>query len=369
VGLKDIVDTADMPTESGSALHAGRRPLEDATVTALLRRAGAVILGKTVTTEMALSAPGKTTNPHDSRRTPGGSSSGSAAAVAANMVPLAVGSQTGGSVIRPASFCGVFGYKPTFGSISRLGVTMLSRRLDHVGVYARAPEDLALIGDALMVFDPADWDMRARPGQDLVAAMAEKSGRDPRFAFVRTPAWDAAEGDMAERLLGFAGGLGDACAEVTMEGVLGDIVETHRLVMHASLAASLGEAMEKTPDKLRDETKRRVEQGLAVTAADYIRALGLAQAQAQAVDGLFEHYDILLAPAAAGEAPLHPAEGTGNPIFNGMWTLLGVPAVSVPLLEGAGGLPIGVQVIGRRGADASVLRAARWLWERHGDGA
>jgi Asp-tRNA(Asn)/Glu-tRNA(Gln) amidotransferase A subunit family amidase len=161
VGIKDILDTADMPTECGSALCAGRRPIEDSAVASLLRRAGAVILGKTVTTEMALSAPGKTVNPLDPTRTPGGSSSGSAAAVADRMAPLAIATQTGGSTIRPASFCGIFGMKPTFGTISRRGMAIMARRLDTVGLYARTVEDLALLGDALMVADRGDRDMLA----------------------------------------------------------------------------------------------------------------------------------------------------------------------------------------------------------------
>ncbi len=366
VGLKDIFDTADMPTECGSALCEGRRPLEDSAVAALLRRGGAVILGKTVTTEFAISAPGKTANPHDPERTPGGSSSGSAAAVADFMAPLAIGTQTGGSIIRPASFCGVFGYKPTFGSISRRGLSMLARRLDHVGVYGREVMDLALIADALMVHDVEDWDMRKTPGQGLAKELAKArgDGEAPRFAFVRTPAWDDAEPDMAAALEGFAEGLGGAVQAVELEGVFADIVQTHATVMNANLVANLGDALENTPDKLKDETKRRIERGLGVTGADYIKALGRAEAQGQALDRLFAHYDAILAPAASGQAP-KGLEATGNPVFNGMWTLLGVPAVSVPLLTGADGLPMGVQVIGRRGADAGVLQAAEWLWRRH----
>ncbi len=366
VGLKDIFDTADMPTECGSALYQGRRPLEDSAVAALLRRAGAVILGKTVTTEFAISAPGKTANPHDPERTPGGSSSGSAAAVADFMVPLAIGTQTGGSVIRPASVCGVFGFKPTFGSISRRGVSMLARRLDHVGVYGREVGDLALIADALMVHDGEDWDMLGDPGQGLEKGLAQARGESPapRFAFVRTPVWDEAEADMAAALEDFARGLGDAVHDVELEGVFADIVPCHATVMNANLVANLGEALENTPDQLKDETKRRIGLGLEVSGADYIRALGRAEAQGQALDRLFDHYDAILAPAAPGQAP-KGLETTGHAIFNGMWTLMGVPAVSVPLLTGADGLPIGVQVIGRRGADAGVLQAAEWLWDRH----
>ena len=365
VGLKDIFDTADMPTECGSAYYEGRRPIEDSTTAALLRRAGAVILGKTVTTEWALSAPGKTANPHDPSRTPGGSSSGSAAAVADQMTPLAIGTQTGGSMIRPASFCGVFGYKPTFGSISRRGVSMLARRLDTIGVYGRTADDLALIGDALMVHDPEDWDMLANPGRDLTGAMAEGLLDSFKFAFVRTPAWDQGEPDMTSALEAFVKGLGDVVQDVTLEGVFDDIVNTHKTVIHANVATFLGEAAEKAPEKMRPETHGRVDEGKAISAVDYIRALGLAEAQGQALDRLFDLYDVILTPSAAGQAP-QDLSITGNPAFNGMWTLLGVPAVSVPLLTGADGMPIGVQVVGRCGDDARVLRATKWLWESYG---
>ena len=366
VGIKDIIDTDDMPTECGSALYAGRCPLEDSAVAALLRQAGAVIMGKTVTTEMALSAPGKTTNPHDPKRTPGGSSSGSAAAVGDHMAPLAIGSQTGGSVIRPASFCGVFGLKPTFGSISRRGVNLLARRLDHIGVYGRSVDDLALIGDVLMVHDPADWDMVEKPGRGLVAALTGTMSATPRFAFVRGPVWGQAEPDMAAALEGFVEGLGDKIKEVELEGVFSDIVDCHVTIMNANLAAYLGDAAEKNPDKFRTKTLKRVDSGRSISAASYIQALNLAEVQTQALDRLFDHYDILLTPAAPGQAPAS-LETTGRAIFNGMWTLMGVPAVSVPLLSGKNGMPIGVQLVGRRGGDAGVLKAAKWLWKHFGD--
>ncbi|MBI1725601.1 MAG: amidase, partial [Candidatus Tectomicrobia bacterium] len=340
VGIKDIFDTADMPTECGSALFAGRRPLEDSTAVALLRKAGAVILGKTVTTEMALSSPGKTTNPHDRKRTPGGSSSGSAAAVAAGMVPLAVASQTGGSTIRPASFCGIFGYKPTFGTISRRGMAVMARRLDTIGVYAREPEDLALIGDALMASDSGAWDMLEKPGRGLVKALRQKLKKAPRFAFVRTPAWQQGDDDMRHAFEAFIASFGARVREVALEGLFADVIQTHLTIFNANIAATLGEALEKTPDKLTDETKRRIKLGLPVTGGAYVRALALAEAQAEALDRLFDHYDALLTPAATGEAPVGLAT-TGKAVFNGLWTLLGVPAVTVPLLAGAHGLPIG----------------------------
>ncbi|NQU60770.1 MAG: amidase [Rhodospirillales bacterium] len=369
VGLKDIFDTADMPTECDSALYAGRRPIEDSAVAILLRQAGAIILGKTVTTEFAISSPGKTVNPHNPKHTPGGSSSGSAAAIADGMVALAVGTQTGGSVIRPASYCGVFGYKPTFGSISRRGMSILARRLDHVGVFGRTVEDLGLIGDALMAHDPGDWDMLASPEKDLVSNLSSskrwKNNEAPRFAFVRTPAWKEAEGNMQTVFEDFINKLGKIVEEVELEGIFVDVIKCHATIMDANLVANLGEALEKTPEKLRQETRRRIEKGLSVTGAQYIQALGLAEVQGQALDRLFDHYDAILTPSAPGEAP-GDLTTTGRAVFNAMWTLMGVPAVTIPLLEGEKGLPIGVQVVGRKGDDAKILDAARWLWDQFG---
>jgi Asp-tRNA(Asn)/Glu-tRNA(Gln) amidotransferase A subunit family amidase len=363
VGIKDIIDTNDMPTECGSAFYLGRRPLEDSTVAALLRQAGAVILGKTVTTEMALSAPGKTTNPHDPRRTPGGSSSGSAAAVSDHMVPLAIGSQTGGSVIRPASFCGIFGYKPTFGSISRRGMSLLARRLDHVGVYGRSVDDLALIGDALMIYDPADWDMLKFPGQSLVSELSKEIPYVPRIAFVRGPIWEQADEDMAAAIENLVKGLGNDIKDVELEGLFSNIVDCHVTIMNANLAAYLGKRVLEFPDKFRIETIKRVESGGNITAENYIQALNLAEAQANAMDRLFDHYDVLFTPAAPGQAPVG-LKSTGKAIFNGMWTLMGHPTASVPILTGKEGMPIGLQIVGRRGNDAKVLRVAKWLWEK-----
>src|SRR5206468_863889 len=190
VGIKDIIDTADMPTENGSVLCAGRTPSRDATTVAMLRAAGAVIMGKTVTTEFAYFAPGKTRNPHNPKHTPGGSSSGSAAAVGAEMVPLALGSQTNGSTIRPAAFCGVLGFKPTHGLISRHGVLTLSRTLDHVGLFARTVEDIALLAEQLVGYDERDPDTRPRARIPFVEAAAGEPPLPPMFAFVKTPHWE-----------------------------------------------------------------------------------------------------------------------------------------------------------------------------------
>ena len=365
VGIKDIIDTADLPTENGSDLHAGRRPAHDATVVALLKQAGAVILGKTVTTEFAISGARATTNPHDPARTPGGSSSGSAAAVADFMVPLALGSQTGGSVIRPASFCGIHGYKPTYGCISRARVFVMARRLDHIGVYGRGLADLARIADVLMVQDDADLDMRFHPGCELVDALAEPPlAGPPRLAFVKGPAWAFAEDHMPAVFQAYVDGLGDTVREVELAGVFDQTLDCHGTIMNANMWANIGADVEAHGDQLLPETVRRVEKGRGIASEDYIRALELADSIAGAVDHLFGHYDALITAAAPGEAPVG-LDSTGNAAFQRLWTLVGAPTVTLPLLQGPNGLPIGVQVIGRVGKDADLFQVARWLEEQH----
>ncbi len=239
VGVKDIFDTADMPTEDGTVLHAGRRPTRDATAVALLRASGAVILGKTVTTELAVYSPGKTRNPHDPQRTPGGSSSGSAAAVAAGMVPISLGSQTNGSVIRPASYCGTFGYKPTHGLIPRTGVLKLSRHLDHVGVFARSVEDLALSAQSLMRFDPRDPDSRPQAEPNLVATATSEPPVAPRLGFVRSPVWEQANDDTKAAFAELVAELGDRATEMPLPEGFDEAVALHRTIFEADLARNL----------------------------------------------------------------------------------------------------------------------------------
>ncbi len=361
VGLKDIIDTADLPTESGSRLFAGRRPAQDSACAALLRAAGAVILGKTVTTEFALTQARGTTNPHDPSRTPGGSSSGSAAAVADFMVQLAVGSQTGGSVIRPASFCGIYGYKPTYGSISRRGVLIISRYLDHLGLYSRSLEDLAIMGDALMQRDAGDFDMRFHPERQLSEITAEPEATEaPRLAYVKGPAWDHAEDHMPAVFDAYVAGLGGIIQEVELGGIFDQALDAQATIMNASLWANLGELCEQHPEEIEDETKERVIAGRDIRAADFIHATELADSLVRALDGLFENYDALVTAAAPGEAPTG-LDYTGNAAFQRIWTMTGLPTLTLPLLQGPNGMPIGVQVIGPKGRDEELFRAARWL--------
>ena len=362
VGIKDIYDTADMPTRFGSPLHAERRPPADSGVVALLREAGAVIMGKTVTTEFALSHPGKTVNPRDPKRTPGGSSSGSAAAVADFMVPLGVGSQTVGSMIRPGSFCGVFAYKPTFGSITRRGMKLLCRRFDHVGVYARSVHDLALAGDVLMAGDPGDENMLARPQRDLVNGLATFGDFSPeRIAFVRSPVWDQADDDAKRVYEALCDRLGDTVAMLALPASFDRALDDHHTILNACLASTFRNEYARTPEALSEKLKVRIEAGMPIPASDYVDALNRADARCREMDGLLEPYDAVLTPAAPGEAPADLTT-TGNAAFNAIWTQCGSPAVNVPLLKGAGGMPLGVQVAGPRGADVRVLAAARWLW-------
>ncbi|QQO24174.1 amidase [Bradyrhizobium diazoefficiens] len=362
VGVKDIFDTGDMPTEDGTVLHAGRRPRHDCTAVALLRQAGAVIMGKTVTTELALFTPGKTRHPHDPARTPGGSSSGSAAAVGSGMVPLAIGSQTNGSVIRPASFCGVVGYKPTHGLISRKGVLPLSRTLDHVGVFAGSVLDAALIAEAMMAYDPQDADMVLQSRAELSRVAAEEPPLPPTFAFAKTPVWSSAEESTQLAFAQLVDALGENVTEVELPSVFENAIELHRTIQDAELAVSYAPEYDNGRDRLSPRLCRIIEHGQQVLAADYIRAIARIPLLNLALDDIFNRYDAILTPAAPGEAP-SGLETTGNPIFCTTWTLLGTPAITVPLLHGPNGMPVGIQLVGLRGNDARLLRSARWLSE------
>ena len=265
VGIKDIIDTAELPTENGSALHKGRQPTEDAAVVSLLKSAGAVIMGKTVTTEFAVYSPGKTKNPHDPNRTPGGSSSGSAASVASCMVPVAVGSQTNGSTIRPASYCGVCGFKPTHGSISRYGMLPQSRPIDHVGLFARSVEDVAFLGDQLMVFDARDPDMRHRAAPRLLEIAASEPPVAPRFAFVKTPVWDQADEDAQAAFVELAAHLGaEIVEEVELPDPFNSAIEWHQIILESNLARNFEMEYERGKDKISDLLRKMMERGKSI---------------------------------------------------------------------------------------------------------
>jgi Asp-tRNA(Asn)/Glu-tRNA(Gln) amidotransferase A subunit family amidase len=359
VGLKDIIDTADMPTEHGSPIFKGRRPHQDAACVTALRRAGAVILGKTVTCELATSVPSRTHNPANLRHTPGGSSSGSAAAVAASMVPLAVGTQTGGSVIRPAAFCGVYGFKPTFGLIPRTGVLSHASSLDTIGVFARSVDDAALIVDALTAFDPAS----ARTSQPrLFATATEDFPLEPMFAFVKTHAWGSADAVTREAFEELVAELGGQVTEIGLDSTIENGLAAAQTVQAVEMATNYGPLLDRSPELVNESLAQRIEAGRQVRGTQYFAALEAREQFNATCQELFTNYGTILTPAALGPAPADLGN-TGDPVFCGFWTYIGTPAVTLPLLE-ADGLPMGVQLIGARGDDGRLLRTARLLVER-----
>ena len=360
VGIKDIIDTADLKSEFGSPIFKGRQPMADAACVSSLRSAGAVILGKTVTSELATLTPARTKNPANLAHTPGGSSAGSAAAVACGMVPAALGTQTAGSVIRPASFCGVYGFKPTFGLISRRGALLQSHTLDTMGVIARSLEDLALLTDAMSAQDVGDSVSYPRSQPSLLTEMRADVPLAPLLAFLKTPAWDEADPVMQEAFGELVESLGAHVEEIEFPS-LAEVIAWQRVIQSAENAHYYGPLLQRAPELITDGLKARLEAGLEVPARDYIAAVTARETAYAFIDNVMVHYSAILTPAAPGPAP-RGFETTGSPVFNGLWTYLGTPAVTLPLLE-VNGLPVGVQLVGGRRDDARLLRTARWLIE------
>lgn len=361
VALKDIYDTADLPTEHGTVLDAGRQPLHDAASVQALRDAGAVILGKAVTTELAVFTPGKTRNPIDPTRTPGGSSSGSAAAVGAGMVPLALGTQTAGSVLRPASYCGVYGFKPTFGMISRTGILTQSPSLDTVGIFARAIEDLALAADCLSAVDPQDTHMYPRSRPRLTEIATSEPPVRPTLAFVKTPFWSQAEPDAQEAFGELVEALGEDCDLVDLPDVFAKALEWQQAIQLADIARHYGHYLDKGRDRLSAKLIDMIETGRRITALEYNAALAYRDVLYGGLEQVFQRYDAILTPSSTGPA-LAGLENTGSPVFCATWTYLGTPSCNLPLLE-IDGLPLGVQIVGPRRDDGRLLRTAKWLVE------
>jgi Asp-tRNA(Asn)/Glu-tRNA(Gln) amidotransferase A subunit family amidase len=351
LAVKDLFDSADLPTGYGSPVYAGHRPAADAAALALCREAGALVLGKTVCTEFAYFEPGPTRNPHALDHTPGGSSSGSAAAVADFMAPLALGTQTAGSIIRPAAYCGVVGYKPSAGCVPRAGVKSLSESLDTVGGFGRSVRDVALLGAVL------SGDMR-------LAAIADAA--PPHIALCRTPQWAQADADtqsawaVAEERLARANA---RVTELVLPSDLPELVALQKSVMAFEMARALSHERIVHRECLSAPLLALLDEGIAITGAEHAANLALAARAQQRVDTLLEDVDAVLAPSTIGEAPAGIA-ATGDPLFCRGWTLLGLPCVHLPFAQGSHGLPVGLQLVGRRGDDARLLAAAQWVHPR-----
>ena len=351
IAVKDLFDTADMPTTYGSPIYASHQPIADAAAVALCRAQGALMLGKTVTTEFATFKPGKTRNPHGVTHTPGGSSSGSAAAVADCMVPLAFASQTAASVIRPAAFCGVVGYKPSFGLVNRTGVKALSDTLDTIGFIARSVDDVAL-------FAAATTGDRGLLQLDV--------SHTPRIALCHTHEWPHADKDThkaferAARVLALAG---MPIREMQLPLLFSQLMQAQKEIMAFDLVRSLAHERLRQPHLLSDHLNQVINSGLEIPVERHYANLQLAQSARGMVSNVFGAFEVLLAPSAIGEAP-DTLSQTGDPVFSRVWTLLGLPCVHLPFLKGHSDMPVGLQVVGRHGEDKVVLRVAKWLMER-----
>lgn len=344
-GIKDIIDTADLPTEYNSPIYRGHRPRADAACVTLLKQAGCVILGKTVTTEFANNPPSQTRNPHNGAHTPGGSSSGSAAAVADGMVPLALGTQTGGSVIRPAAYCGTFAIKPSFGAINRAGTKFLAESLDTIGIFARGAEDLSLAMELVTGRSPS-----STTGQ-------------PRIGFCRTPRWSVADSAVQAALERAARSLAKAGAQLRdfeLPPGSADLFDRHKVIMGYETARALGWEYWNHREQLSATLLARLDEGWKVPRADYDAMREQARRLRRQLAEMLREVDFLLTPSAPSEAPASLAS-TGDPVFNRAWTLLGVPCVTLPHGKGPHGLPLAVQLVAAHETDMTLLGWARWV--------
>ncbi len=360
VGIKDIIDTRDFPTERGTQVFSGRRPEHDAALVERLREAGAVILGKTATTEFAFMHPAETRNPHNPDYSPGGSSSGSAAAVAAFQVPLAIGTQTNGSVIRPASFCGTYGFKPTRGVISRRGIMRTSKSLDQAGVFGRTLQDIALLSDVIGGYDPSDSLSYPRPRPKMLSGSLADVPVEPELIWFDLPFNDRLTEDARAGLDEVVNALGARVERSPVSQNMIGLVEIQNTIQEYELCQHLEKEFTAHWDMLSKTLRSAIERGRKISDVQYGEAIEIMASAAQFFEAFFKDYDAIIAPSASGEAPIFD-HGTGDPVFCTNWTLCGLPALNLPLLVGENDLPVGVQLIGAAEEDDRLLRTARWL--------
>ena len=360
VAVKDIFGTIDMPTECGTVFRKKKSASQDSEVVNLLKNAGAIVMGKTVTAELAYIHPGKTTNPHDYSRTPGGSSSGSAAVIAAQMAPLSIGSQTGGSIIRPASYCGVVGYKPSYGLISRSGVLKTSEKLDTIGVFGKSVEAVALLAKVLIkkdLYDPATIHFAA----DGILEESQKEPHfEPKFIFYKTDKWKNIDKESKSAFEFFIKKFKKNIEVFDVPSYFKDIPKHHQIIHETDLANNFQVYYKKDKKKLSKEMRDAIERGLKHSAYDYANAVDFMEQSYQSYKEVFEDYHGVITPSASGVAD-KGLKSTGSADFQKIWTYMGLPTISLPLLTGESDLPLGIQLIGGKLDDIRFLSTANWL--------
>jgi len=360
VAIKDIIGTIDMPTECGTVIRKGKSYSQNAEIVDLLRAAGAIIMGKTTTSELAYLGPPKTTNPHDYSRTPGGSSSGSAAAVASYMTPLSIGSQTGGSIIRPASYCGVVGYKPTYGLISRSGVLRTSYSLDQIGFFARSVEDVALLAKVLIKKDSYDSATIYYSAENILAETKKGPLFEPKFIFYKTDYWKNIDKKSRESFEFFIKSFSKNIEVFDTPSYFKDIHKYHQIIHETDLANNFSIYYKKFKNKLSKYMQTAIANGNKHSAKEYAESIDFIKRSYESYKEVFEDYHGVLSPSSPGVAP-KGLKSTGTAEFNRVWSYLGTPCISLPLLAGENNLPLGVQLIGDRYDDHRFLGVANWL--------
>ena len=360
IALKDIIGTVDMPTECGTVIRKGKSFSQNAEIVDLLLSAGAIVMGKTATSELAFLGPPKTTNPHDHTRTPGGSSSGSAASVASFMAPLSIGSQTGGSVIRPASYCGVVGYKPSYGLISRNGVLKTSDKLDQIGIFGRSVEDVALLAKVLIKKDNYDSATVHYSSENMLNETKKGPLFDPKFIFYKTDHWKIVDKKSKEAFEYFIKSFKKNIEVFDTPSYFKDIHKFHQIIHETDLANNFALYYKKYKKKLSKYMQDAIVRGNKYSAKDYAEAIDFIKRSYESYQEVFEDYHGVLSPSSPGVAP-KGLKSTGTAEFNKVWSYFGTPCISLPLLQGEGNMPLGVQLVGAKYDDHRFLGIANWL--------